>query len=384
MPEALPRILVLANLPSHVLGGAENQVARLVGAWRALGADVEVAGHRIPDGVQVIGGHRVRTHHLRTWPRFGRIGRGLGYAFSLLGLLVVRRADFDVAYCRGLGDGVLGVALWRFFGICRWKIVAVPINARGTGDAYFLRSLPLARVWLRLLDRKVDCFNLINAETAADLDALGLRRARRTAIPNGIPILPPIVRREVAEVRRLVWTGRFEPQKGLDLLLPALAARRRAGARFRLTLWGDGAMRESLRRQVDALGLGEDVVFAGVCPAEGVRDALRDADAFVLPSRYEGMSNSALEAMEAGLPVLCTRCGGIDKEIENGAGWTCAPDDGGSLDSALEEMFSSPASDWLARGRRARELVEAHYAIDGVAVRNLAMIASVVNETGSA
>lgn len=374
MAEPLPRILVLANLPPHVLGGAENQVARLVEAWCAAGARVEVAGHRIPDAEQWLGEQRVRTHRLRTWSALGRAGRGLGYALSLLALLRRRRADFDVVYCRGLGDGALAMALWRSLRLCGWGLVVVPINAGGTGDAHFLRSLPIARVWWRLLDRQVGAFNLINAEMAAELDALGLTRAPRSAIPNGIPIHPPIARTEVCEVRRLVWTGRFESQKGLDLLLPALAARHREGVRFRLTLWGDGALGSALRLQAQALGIGGVVVFAGACAAGDVREALREADAFVLPSRYEGMSNAALEAMEAGLPVLCTRCGGIDTSVEGGAGWTCSPDDLDALDVALATMLAEPDDVWLARGRRARAIVEARFAMEGVAAANLSLI----------
>lgn len=373
------RILVLANLPPHVLGGAENQVARLVEAWLAAGAHVEVAGHRIPDGDQALGAQRVRTHHLRPWGWLGRAGRGLGYAASLLRLVWRRRDEFDVAYCRAVGDGALVMALARALRLCRWGLVVVPINARGTGDAYFIRSLPASWAWRRLLDRQVDAINLINADIAADLDALGLRRAPRTAIPNGIPVRPPITRDAVAAVRRLVWTGRFEPQKGLDLLLPALAARKREGARFRLTLWGDGTLREALRAQASALGLDEDVVFAGACASSAVRDALADADAFVLPSRYEGMSNSALEAMEAGVPVLCTRCGGIDAAVEEGAGWVCAPDDAPALDAALAGMFAASDGEWLARGRRGRAIVEERFAIEGVAERNLALIRRVVD-----
>lgn len=373
------RILVLANLPPHVLGGAENQVARLVEAWLAAGAHVEVAGHRIPDGEQALGEQRVRTHHLRPWGWLGRAGRGLGYAASLLRLVWHRRADFDVAYCRAVGDGALVMALARALRLCRWGLVAVPINARGTGDAYFIRSLPASQAWCWLLDRQVDAFNLINADIAADLDALGLRRAPRTAIPNGIPVRPPITRDAVAAVRRLVWTGRFEPQKGLDLLLPALAARKREGALFRLTLWGDGTLHEDLRAQAAELGLATDVVFAGACASEAVRDALADADVFVLPSRYEGMSNAALEAMEASLPVLCTRCGGIDVVVESGAGWVCEPNDANSLETALGLLLAAPDDELIARGSCARALVEANFAIGPVADANLALLALVAN-----
>lgn len=375
MAERPLRILVLANLPPHVLGGAENQVARLVEAWLGAGAHVEVAGHRIPDGEQALGAHRVRTHHLRLWPWLGRAGRGLGYAASLLALVWGRRGDFDVAYCRALGDGALALSLARRLRLCRWPVVVVPINAAGTGDAYFIRSLPFWRTWCRIIDREVAAFNLINAAIADDLDDLGLRRAPRSAIPNGIAIRPLPPRPAPSEVRRLIWTGRFEPQKGLDLLIPALAACRAEGARFVLTLWGDGSRRGAIQEQVKVFGLEDVVVFAGVADTHRIREALADADAFVLPSRYEGMSNAALEAMEAGLPVFCTRCGGIDEYIGEVAGWVCDPANPTALLDTLRSMFATHPAEWLERGKRAREIVETRFAIDAIATRNLEWMA---------
>jgi glycosyltransferase involved in cell wall biosynthesis len=377
MAEGPPRILVLGNLPPHVLGGAENQIARLVERWLAAGAKVEVAGHRIPKGEQILGNQRVRTHRLSPWPVGGRLGRGLGYLLSLWMLVWRRRQDFDVVYCRGLGDGALALALARVLKLTSWRLLVVPINAGGTGDAHFVRSLPAWRVWSWLLDRSIDAFNLINTRVARDLDALGLKSAPRSTIPNGISLQPSRPRAVRSKERRLVWTGRFEPQKGLDLLLPALAKCQREGAVFRLTLWGEGSLRDDLYSQSLSLGLGDIVEFAGVRSAAEIRDALFEADAFVLPSRYEGMSNSALEAMEAGLPVLCTRCGGIDEAVEEGAGWVCAPDDAQELLATLRRMFADTDETWLSFGRRARELVETRFAMDAVAAANLVLLGRV-------
>jgi len=377
MAEPLPRILVLGNLPPHVLGGAENQISRLVERWLELGAAVEVAGHRIPNGTQWLGGRPLRTHRLSPWRTGGRPGRALGYLFSLWRLAWQRRRDFDVVYCRGLGDAALSLALGRTFGIVPWSMLVVPINAGGAGDAHFLRSLPAWRLWCRLLDRQIEAVNLINSDIASELDDLGLTRARRSFIPNGIPLLPAVSRSPGAEVRRLVWTGRLEHQKGLDLLFPALAECRQEGARFQLTLWGEGSRENELRSLASSLGIDDSVRFAGACPADAVRNVLCAADAFVLPSRYEGMSNSALEAMETSLPVLCTRCGGIDAAVEEGAGWVCEPNDASALRRALREMFSQSREEWLAQGRRARELVESRFAMNSVAQANLDLLGRV-------
>ncbi|MCK7593331.1 glycosyltransferase family 4 protein [Pseudomarimonas salicorniae] len=371
------KVLVVSNLPPYVMGGAENQVSRLVEVWLAQGAEVEVAGHRIPTGVQELGAQRLQTHRLFAANGLGRLARGCSYLVSHILFAFRNRSRFDVVYSRGMGDAALALALLKALRIVSWKLVVVPINARGDGDAAFVRSVPFSRFWLSLLDSQIDAVNLINAAIAEDLERLGIVHPPRFSIPNGVSVAPAVCRKALADPRRLVWTGRLEKQKGIDLLLNVLASQRQAGRRFRLSLWGEGSLRGQLQQQVERLGMSDCVSFGGALPADQVRSVLEDADAFVLPSRYEGMSNAALEAMEAGLPVLCTRCGGIDTYVEDGAGWTCAPDDEAALAQAVGEMLGADEGGWLARGRRARELVEEFFSIEQVASRNLDLFRTV-------
>jgi glycosyltransferase involved in cell wall biosynthesis len=383
MADGALRILVVGNLPPYVLGGAENQIARLVTAWAEAGAHVEVAGHRIPDGVHDLSGHAIRTHRMRAWSFGGRAGRAAGYAVSMARLAIRKRHAYDVVYCRGINDGLLCLVLLKAMKLCRWPIMACPINARGAGDAAFVRSIPGWRWLARQIDRHVQIINLINADIADDLKAIGVERPRLSRVPNGIAIqdLPP--RPSVAKVRRLVWTGRHSEQKGLDLLFLALASCRQRGIHFRLELFGDGAQRDVLIRQAEHLALADSIRFHDSVAVDAVRSILLDADVFVLPSRYEGMSNSALEAMEAGLPVLCTRCGGIDSYVDGEAGWVCDPDSVAGLTEALLQMFSASDDEVLRLGRRARELVEQRFAIEAVAVANLSLLSQAAGREGA-
>lgn len=376
MAELGIRILVFANLPPWVMGGAEHQTARLVERWCRMGAHVEVAGFRIPDGIARLGDESVRTHRLRTVSGHGRGMRGATYLASLLAFAWRHRRRFDVAYARGLADAALALSLARKMGLVRWPVMAVPINAHGQGDANFLRSVPAWPLWRSLLNEQIGAINLINGDIAGELDAMGLSKPRRSHVPNGIEVLPAVVRANISQPRRLIWTGRFEHQKGLDVLVDALPRIAGLADRCTIELYGDGPLRQQIAERVDAQGMGHVVRICGVLDKDDVRIRLATADAFVLPSRYEGMSNSALEAMEAGLPVLCTSCGGIDLAVREGAGWVCAAGDPVSLGSALEEMLSAADEDWLARGRKARHIVEQRFRIDEVAVRNLELLQS--------
>jgi glycosyltransferase involved in cell wall biosynthesis len=106
---------------------------------------------------------------------------------------------------------------------------------------------------------------------------------------------------------RFVAAGRLVHQKGFDRLLTMLA---RLPDTARLTILGDGPDRETLIRRAGKLGLAERVALPGFEAAPWAIYA--GADAVVMPSRWEGMPNVALEALACGTPVIATPdAGGI-------------------------------------------------------------------------
>ena len=88
----------------------------------------------------------------------------------------------------------------------------------------------------------------------------------------------------------LLWVGRMESVKGLDVLLDACAIVRRQNIAFRLQLVGDGGLRSSLTARVAELGLQDHVFFAGSVPNDRLPDHYRAANVTVLPSHSEGRS----------------------------------------------------------------------------------------------
>ena len=143
-------------------------------------------------------------------------------------------------------------------------------------------------------------------------------------IANGIVPPPALSASERQAVRarlgvqddRHLWlfVGRLEEQKGLDRLLPAWAGL--PEPRPHLAVVGAGSQDKALRAQARSLGLAEVVHFAGAWTRAD--RAYGAADAFVLPSRFEGMPLALLEALCAGLPVVATRVGGIAEATEGG------------------------------------------------------------------
>ena len=117
--------------------------------------------------------------------------------------------------------------------------------------------------------------------------------------------------------KTVVSFGRFEEQKNYKMLIEAFAEFLKKHNDYKLVLYGKGSLETELKKRVTELGINKKVDFAGFCP--NVHECILNAAMFVLPSNYEGLSNSMLEAMAIGLPVICTDCppGGAREYITN-------------------------------------------------------------------
>lgn len=185
-------------------------------------------------------------------------------------------------------------------------------------------------------------------------------------VPN--PVLRPLrVDPTPREGRTLITHCRLDAQKGLDLLLPAFAAIAPSHPEWTLVIHGEGPERTRLERLVRELGLGDRVAMAGF--TDDVDAALRQADLFVLPSRFEAFPNSLCEAMANGLPAVAFDCGeAVRTIVRDGVDGVLVP--AGDI-AALGRALSRLMDDGALRHRmaaRAREVAE-RFSIESVAAR---------------
>ncbi|MDE2367617.1 MAG: TIGR03088 family PEP-CTERM/XrtA system glycosyltransferase [Burkholderiales bacterium] len=132
-------------------------------------------------------------------------------------------------------------------------------------------------------------------------------------------------------------------------------------SRLRLVLIGDGPLRHEAQAIVDAAGAGELAWLPG--ERSDVPQIMRGLDAFVLPSQAEGISNTILEAMASGLPVVATAVGGNPELVVAGeTGELVASDDVQALAGSLLNLVSDPARS-QAYGRAARLRVERQFSL---------------------
>ena len=117
--------------------------------------------------------------------------------------------------------------------------------------------------------------------------------------------------------KRIVTAARLQPQKNQKLLIQAFAEFVKAFPMYELHLFGEGDLEKELRQQVKELHLDKQVFFRGF--SIKAKDEIRESAMFVLTSDYEGISNSMIEALSMGVPVISTDCpvGGSRAYIEN-------------------------------------------------------------------
>ena len=194
----------------------------------------------------------------------------------------------------------------------------------------------------RLLYRRAD---VLTANTTGVMESLvPLFQARHLALlPNPLPM--PVVPAAVGSAgdrQGFVTVARLVPQKGIDVLIRALAQTSGAAQDWTLTLVGDGPEREALERQVLQAGLEEKVHFLGF--RSDPQTSLLQAGVFVLPSRYEGMPNALLEAMAVGLAVVVTDASpGPLEVVEAGVSGLVVPsDEPAALADALDRLAAQP------------------------------------------
>jgi len=165
--------------------------------------------------------------------------------------------------------------------------------------------------------------------------------------------------------------GRLDPVKNQEALLEAFARLRQRHAGLRLVIVGDGPLRGHLQSLAQSLGVAGDVTFTG--SRTDTPDLLRSFDVFVLPSVNEGISNTILEAMACGVPVVASGVGGNPELVVDGVcGSLYDPADPQALQQALLPYLTDPALR-ERHGRAARERVLQNFSLDSMVGRYLAL-----------
>jgi glycosyltransferase involved in cell wall biosynthesis len=301
------KILIYSPQFSPSVGGVEAVAEMLATEWTALGETVTVVCHT-PDPA-------ARSH---PFP-------------------VIRQPN--------------ALQLWRQVGAADW-VVQICVSLKGLWPI-LLRRKPWAishQTWYRRPDGRTAwqdrlkqfATRFASVNIAASQAIAAHLPGPATVIGNpyadDIFQIDPTVKRD----RDLIFVGRFVSDKGVDLLLDALADLATAGLFPRLTLVGDGPDRAALQAQGERLGLSDRLTFTGPLPPAEVAAYLNRHQILVVPSRWpEPFGIVALEGLACGCLVLGSEGGGLTDAIGPG-GVTVPNGDRAALATALTTLLTHP------------------------------------------
>ncbi|MDB5346587.1 MAG: glycosyltransferase [Schlesneria sp.] len=220
-------------------------------------------------------------------------------------------------------------------------------------SAYHRASLVLANS-TGLRERVVEYFQLPPDHVVISRNLLDLERLDRLASE-------PLPTEVASEPFLLVAAGRLHAQKGYRYLLEAIDELINQRQRqLRLVILGTGLLRSELEEFARAHGLQQHVTFAGF--VANPLPWFRRAKLFVLPSLFEGLPNSLLEAVACGTPALATDCPSGPSEIldKGRLGGLVAPADSRALADAIHTAMDH-YPEWQQRATKARESVRQRY-----------------------
>lgn len=189
--------------------------------------------------------------------------------------------------------------------------------------------------------------------------AAGISGTKLHVVLNGvskdIPAPPPSLPDWPESVKRLLFVGRFDKQKGVDVFCEALML---LGDDAYGLLAGGAVLNDGV-----AVSVPPNARSVGWVDPSALQGLFETADVLVVPSRWEGFGLIAAEAMRAGLPVIASNVGGLAEVVLDGeTGVLVAPGDPAQLAMAIKNSESS----WLEMGRKGRLRFESQFTFERV------------------
>ncbi len=350
-----------------IIGGAERQLAAIAPLLQERGVEVWVLTRRYPG---LAAQERINGISVFRLPIPGR-KTVASLSFTFTSLILLRKLKPDLIHAHELlsptTTAIIQKMLWRT------PMVATVLGGGDRGDLSKIRRGKTGKLRAGEIAQQVDGFIVLSREIDRELAEIGVPSERRHFIPNGVDIdfYCPLSLSGKRSLRKalsipdgptVVYTGRFEPEKRVNNLISIWPQIKSLYPAANLVLVGCGSQMQHLQEQA-----AEGVFFAG--RVDNVLPYLQCADVFVLPSAREGLSNSLLEAMATGLPVVVTSVGGALDVIEDRVnGFLVEPDDVKGLQSTLAMVLENPEVRKMA-GAAARREMEDQYALTVVADR---------------
>ena len=246
----------------------------------------------------------------------GRLSATLNFLPSLIKLVhIIRQVNPEIIHCFLFRANILGRLAGR---IARTPIIISSIRVME-------KDKPLKHLIDRLTASMVDKYMAVSESCRRfTIEQLGISPDKIITVYNGIDcreeetsdIKTPSDNTD--DVKKIALVGRFDRQKGHDVLLRALKIimDRNTDLNLNTFFFGEGPDEEKIKAAINRMGLSGKVFFRGVI--EDIRGTIAGMDLLVLPSLWEGLPNVLLEAMAEAKPVVASDIEGIDEIVVDG------------------------------------------------------------------
>lgn len=334
------RIAMIIQRYHPIIGGAENQLQKLIPHLRRYGHELIVITRKVeklPSYSEVEG-----------TPVYRVFGPGTNvisaFLFSIFTQNILRKFHPDVIHAHELlSPTTTAILAKRIFGT---PVISKVLRGGKKGDINRIFEKPMGRLRWKNISRFTDKFIAISGEILEEVQNFGVDANRCVSIPNGVDIgkFLPVSLGKVIDLRKslgingdpiLIYTGRLVPEKRIEDLLVSWGTIQNQYPDGKLLIIGAGPSERDLRNlQIDR------TIFVG--QTENVVEYLQASDIFILPSESEGLSNSMLEAMAVGLPCVVTNVGGaldiIDDQV---SGCLFTPGDSAELTRQITDLLGN-------------------------------------------
>ena len=374
------KILIINSEYPPIGGGAGNASANLARCLAEMGHDVAVLTSRFKDlphqerleGVRIVRlpGHRKRADRSSPLEQLSFLAGG---TLGVLAEVWRWKPDATIAYF-GMPAGAIAFVV-RLLTKQPYIVSLRGGDVPGFRPYDFRRYHQLIGPFLRRIWHRAGAV-VANSQGLRAMAQAFERQVPIEIIPNGVNTAVITPGERAWDPIRMLFVGRVVYQKGLDLLLHALANLTDRG--WTLTIVGDGPLRPSLETLAQNLGIAEQVKFVGWKKNDALWAEYQRANLFTYPSRHEGMPNVVLEAMAAGLPVIATRIAGNEElVVPETTGLLIEPENQQQLETALKSLMDDAARK-AAFGAAARARTEQHYPWERVAEQYVKILERIV------
>jgi glycosyltransferase involved in cell wall biosynthesis len=338
------RILIFSTAFYPVVGGAEVALKELTDRMPLIQFDLVCArlNKGLPDQERM---GNVLVHRV-----------GFGYSFDkyllpFIGSWSAKRVVPDGTSVWSMMASYAGFASLFYCWLRPKSKMLLTLQEGDPLEKYSRRLGPLSFLQ-RALFKRADRVQAISRFLGAWATSNGFR-GTVDVIPNGVDIgnftksIDGMRRKQIREGFSfadddivLVTASRLSLKNATDDVIRALP---QLPPRCKLLIVGVGEDEQMLRKLTEGLGLRDRVVFAGYRSHAELPELLRSSEIFIRPSLSEGLGNSFLEAMAAGIPIIGTLVGGIpDFLVDGETGVFCQPRDPKSIAKAVERLLVEP------------------------------------------